>query len=148
MPFEYRTKRRVEFADTDTAGVVHFSNFFKYMEMAEHEFFRCLGLSVHAAVDGRTISWPRVRAECTYRAPVRFEEELDVHLVVREKRTKSVTYDFRFFNAHKTLVARGSVTAVCASLDPLTGQFAAIPIPEFIGEKIEAAPAQLLSSFT
>jgi YbgC/YbaW family acyl-CoA thioester hydrolase len=146
MPFEYRTKRRVEFADTDTAGVAHFSNFFKYMEMTEHEFFRWLGLSIHAAADRHTISWPRVRAECTYRAPVKFEEELDVHLIVREKRTRSITYDFRFFNQHRTLVARGSVTAVCTSLDPASGRFAAIPIPEFISEKIEAAPAQLLAA--
>ncbi len=145
MAFEYRTKRRVEFADTDLAGVVHFSNFFKYMEMTEHEFFRSLDLSVHATADGRTVSWPRVRAECTYRAPVRFEEELEIHLLVREKRTKSIRYEFRFLNQHQTLVARGSVTAVCVSLDPLTGQFSSISIPPCIDEKIEAAPAELLS---
>ena len=36
-------KRRVEFAETDMAGQVHFSNFFRYMEAAEHAFFRSLG---------------------------------------------------------------------------------------------------------
>jgi phenylacetate-CoA ligase len=62
MPSEYHTKRRVEFAETDMAGIVHFANFFRYMETTEHEFLRSLGLSVHATIDGRTISWPRIRA--------------------------------------------------------------------------------------
>ena len=47
MPYEFRCRQRVEFADTDMAGIVHFSNFFRYMERAEHEFLRSLGLSVH-----------------------------------------------------------------------------------------------------
>lgn len=146
MAFEYRTQRRVQFADTDMAGVVHFSNFFRYMEMAEHEFLRSLGLSVHGAIDGRTISWPRIRAECTYRAPAKFEEELDIHLVVREKRAKSLTYDFHIYGNHKKLVARGLITAVCTSIDPATGRFTSVPIPPSIDEKIEAAPAELLQS--
>jgi len=145
MPFEYRTKRRIEFADTDTAGVVHFSNFFKYMESAEHEFLRSLGLSVHTTIDGQTVSWPRVRAECNYRSPARFEEELEIHLIVREKRSKSIAYDFRFYNRHQTLVARGSMTAVCTAIDPSSGRFASIRIPPSIDEKIEAAPAEVFS---
>jgi acyl-CoA thioester hydrolase len=146
MAFEYRTKRRVQFADTDMAGVVHFSNFFKYMEMAEHEFLRSLGFSVHGTIDGQTVSWPRIRAECTYRAPAKFEEELEIHLVVRQKGAKSITYDFEFFNDHQKLLARGSITAVCTSLDPETGRFRSIPIPACIDEKIEAAPAELLQN--
>src|SRR5213078_989612 len=46
MPAVFRTTRRVEFADTDMAGIVHFANFFRYMESAEHEFLRSHGLSV------------------------------------------------------------------------------------------------------
>ncbi len=48
MSEAYRTTRRVEFRDTDAAGIVHFSAFFFYMESVEHEFLRQLGLSVHA----------------------------------------------------------------------------------------------------
>ena len=36
----FRTTRRVEFRDTDAAGIVHFSAFFFYMESVEHEFLR------------------------------------------------------------------------------------------------------------
>ena len=53
----FKTERRVEFRDTDAAGIVHFSVFFAYMEQAEHEFLRSLGLSVHGGVDadGNTV---------------------------------------------------------------------------------------------
>ena len=42
----FRTTRRVEFGDTDMAGIIHFANFFRYMEAAETDFLRSLGLSV------------------------------------------------------------------------------------------------------
>ena len=97
MSYEFHCRQRVEFADTDMAGIVHFSNFFRYMERAEHEFLRSLGLSVHAVNGDDLVSWPRVNAECKFRAPLSFEDELDVHLLVREKRSKSITYEFRFY---------------------------------------------------
>ena len=141
MASQYRTTRRVEFAETDMAGIVHFAQFFRYMEMTEHEFFRSLGLSVHGEIDGRTISWPRVRAECSYRSPATFEDELDIHLVVREKSSRTITYDFRFFCREK-LIALGPVTTVSATIDPLTGRISSVPIPQCIDAKIEAAPGE------
>src|ERR1041384_3171988 len=96
MAFEFKLTRRVEFAHTDMAGIVHFSNFFRYMENTEHAFFRLLGLSVHTSVEGAAFGWPRVKASCDYRQPLRFEEEFEVHLRVREKKPKSLSYEFVF----------------------------------------------------
>ena len=139
MAYEFRHRRRVEFAETDMAGIVHFSNFFRYMEMAEHEFLRSLGLSVHAENDGRMVAWPRVHAQCTYEAPLTFEDELDVHLVVRRKQRKSIIYDFSFYKAgEEKPLARGSLTVVCVALDP-AGGMSAIPIPDAFDRQIEAA---------
>ena len=74
-----------------------------------------------------------------------FEDELDVHLLVREKRAKSVTYEFRFFKqGDETLVAVGSITVVSVSIDRATGRMASIPIPASIDRLIEVAPAELL----
>ena len=145
MPYEFHCRQRVEFADTDMAGIVHFSNFFRYMERAEHEFLRSLGLSVHAVNGADLVSWPRVNAECKFCAPLSFEDELDVHLLVREKRAKSITYEFRFCKqADKTLVAVGSLTVVSVSIDRATGRMASIPIPEAIDRLIEVAPVEVL----
>ena len=70
MAFEFKAVRRVEFSETDMAGIVHYSNFFRYMETAEHGFFRSLGHSVVMDKFEPPLGWPRVRAECEYR-PVR-----------------------------------------------------------------------------
>ena len=111
----FRTSRRVEFRDTDTAGIVHFSVFFVYMEQAEHELLRSAGLGVMSEIEGRHVSFPRVQAECNYRSPIRFEEMVDVEVVVRRLGSKSVTYGFRFVCDGRD-VADGSVTAVCCDM--------------------------------
>src|SRR5206468_2544686 len=94
MPYEYKLVRRVEFSETDMAGIGHFSNFFRYMEAAEHGFFRSLGMSIVVKVEP-PIGWPRVHAQCDFKHPLRFEDEVEIHLLVREKRSKSLSYAFR-----------------------------------------------------
>ena len=51
----FRTSRRIEFADTDMAGIVHFANFFRFMEAPQKKFLRWLGLSVSLRWEGRSI---------------------------------------------------------------------------------------------
>ncbi len=147
MPHEFKLTRRIEFAETDMAGIVHFANFFRMMEATEHAFFRSLGFSIHAHENGATTGWPRVSASCDYRAPLRFEEEVEIHLIVAEVRSRSIRYEFIFRKVADGLeVARGKIAAVCASVDKTTGKLAPVPIPEKIRSQITAAPADLLPS--
>src|SRR5579859_1920920 len=116
MAFEFKVKRRVEFSDTDMAGIMHYSNFFRFMETAEHAYFRSLGFSVVMSDREPPIGWPRVHAECDYKRPLRFEDEVEVHLLVREKRSKSISYLFRFRKVGDDAeVARGIVTVACVT---------------------------------
>src|SRR5919108_5423953 len=94
MPFN--TTRRIEFADTDMAGIVHFANFFRFMEAAEQEFLRSRGLSVSMVWEGEAIGFPRVGASCDYLRPARFEDVLDVAVILDSIGRKSVTYVFEF----------------------------------------------------
>jgi acyl-CoA thioester hydrolase len=135
---EYRTRRRIEFSDTDVGGIAHFSRFFVFMETAEHEFLRALGTSVHVDVDGQKIGWPRVSATCEYLSPARFEDVLDIHLKVLRKGAKSMTYGFEI-TRDGTPVARGQLTSVCCVLNDPAG-VRSIPIPSFLAERIEEAP--------
>src|SRR5260370_22713770 len=97
MPYEFKVTRRVEFSETDMAGIMHFSNFFRFMETAEGAFFRSLGYSVALSRNGLAVGLPRVHAECDYEAPLRFEDEVLVHLLVERKGSRSLSYQFHFY---------------------------------------------------
>lgn len=113
---KFNTKRRVEFRDTDTAGIVHFSNFFAYMEQTEHEFLRSIGQPLIGEIDGKRYSWPRVNAACNYRSAIKFEEMIDIELTVTKLGTKSITYSFQM-SRDGTAVADGTITAVCCEIE-------------------------------
>jgi len=112
MKEPFHTTRRVEFADTDMAGIVHFANFFRFMESAEVEFLRSLGLTVSMIWEGERIGLPRVSASCDFLSPVTFQDLLDVAVRVQSVGKKSITYSFEFTKEGKP-VARGRVTCVC-----------------------------------
>jgi acyl-CoA thioester hydrolase len=146
MAYQFKVVRRVEFSETDMAGIVHYSNFFRYMEAAEHEFFRSLGFSVVTRQVDPPVGWPRVHAECHYQQPLHFEDEVEIQMLVAEKKSKSLKYLFRFrkLNASPPVeVARGSLTVVCVTHEP--GKMKAATIPKSIAEKIDVAPAELLT---
>jgi acyl-CoA thioester hydrolase len=146
MAFEFKAVRRVEFSETDLAGIVHYSNFFKYMETAERGFFRSLGHSVVMKKLAVPMGWPRVHAECEFRHPLRFEDEIEIHLLVQKKKSKALTYLFKFtkLNGPKRIeVARGSLTTVCV-IKRADGSFKAARMPGQLAAAIEVAPRRLL----
>lgn len=138
MTYEFKTTRRVEFAETDMAGIIHFTSFFRYMEEAEHAFFRSLGLSIMTQHKGKIIGWPRIATSCEYYQPIVFEDKVDMHLRVIRKGKSSFTYSFTFYNKG-TLVARGQSTSVCCTHED-GRSLRCIPIPSFISKKIKVAP--------
>jgi YbgC/YbaW family acyl-CoA thioester hydrolase len=143
VPHEFRVTRQVEFSETDAAGIVHFSNFFRYMEAAEHAFFRSLGESIHH--DGATVGWPRVHASCDYVYPLRFEDTVEIRLLVREVRARSIVYDVRFWklNGEPREVARGTLKVASVTRDS-DGRLRSVALPADLAAKIESAPQELL----
>lgn len=144
MASEFRLVRRVEFAETDLAGIMHFSNFFRFMEAAEHAFFRSIGLSIQMEIDGEIIGWPRVQVECSYKRPLRFEDEVEVLLKLHEQRERWLLYRFEFRRIESgapvsEIAAEGQMKVVCASLDRAAGSLKAIPIPEAIRRRLGPA---------
>lgn len=108
----YTYQRRVEFRDTDMAGIVHFSVFFTYMEEAEHEMLRHIGTGVISENDGQKISFPRVSAHCDYRRAIKYDEIIAVQVSVNKIGNKSITYGFNF-KRDDELVAEGIITTAC-----------------------------------
>src|SRR5947209_1962199 len=131
----FRTSRRIEFADTDMAGIVHFANFFRFMEAAEVEFLRSRGLSVVMIWEKQKLSFPRVAASCDYLRPVRFEDVVEITVGLQKLGGKSVTYAFEFFLGTE-LVARGQVSSVCCVVSD-GRDLKSVEIPASIRQRFE-----------
>ena len=131
----FRTTRRIEFGDTDMAGIVHFANFFRFMESAECEFLRTRGLSVKMDWEGVPIGFPRVSASCDYVSPARFEDVLDIAVTIERIGVKSVTYAFDFTRGG-VAIARGKVTSVCCRA--VQGKMEGIEIPAGYRARLQA----------
>ena len=129
----FKTSFRVSWVDTDAAQVVHYSNYFRFFEKAEEEFYRHLGFTFNDIV-GKGLWFPRVEAFCQYKKPAKFNDLLEIELTVEALKEKSVKYSFKVYNKESaTLLAEGHVIVVAA--DKQTGK--ATSIPEDILEKLK-----------
>ncbi|MBQ00246.1 MAG: 4-hydroxybenzoyl-CoA thioesterase [Acidobacteria bacterium] len=135
---EFRLTRRVQFYETDAAGIVHFSVFFRYLEEAEHAMWRAAGLSI--AAPGAPIGFPRVATSFDFLKPLRFEDEFDVWLRVTGKTPKTLSYSATV-EKDGTTVARGSLTIACVRKrpgEPMRGT----EIPADIADRFAVAPVK------
>ncbi len=130
---EFKTQRKIEFADTDLGGIVHFSRYFVFMETAEHQFLNALGTSVHTVVDGKTMGWPRVKVSCQYEGPARYGDTLDITVRVLRQGASSMTYEIKF-EIDGRRVARGESTSVYCELG---SNMRSVPIPDALAARIE-----------
>jgi YbgC/YbaW family acyl-CoA thioester hydrolase len=132
MPAEYRYLRRVQFHETDLAGIVHFSWYFKYMEEAEHALWRSVGMSI--APPNPEFGFPRVNATCDFKAPLKFEDEVEVHIAVETLGRRSIKYACTLRRG-SDIVAAGSMTSACVTHDP-DGRVRSADVPASVRERL------------
>ena len=135
MPNRYCLNRRVQFYETDAAGIVHFSWFYRYMEEAEHALWRAAGLSI--APHDAEVGFPRVSASFDFRRPLYFEDEFEVTIVVDEIGEKTIRYSATVTRG-TTNIATGSLTVACVRSAP--GEpMRATPIPRDIADRFRTS---------
>ena len=128
----HRYHRRVQFAETDMAGMVHFSWYFRYMEEAEHAMWRHAGLSIASHTDD--LRFPRIAASFEYRTPLRFEDEFEVVIRIYAIGSREIRYACSVIRADVP-VATGAMTVACIRARPGSPP-GAIDIPENIAKAL------------
>jgi YbgC/YbaW family acyl-CoA thioester hydrolase len=137
MSAELRLRRRVAFSETDAAGIVHFSNYFRYFEDAEHALWRQAGLTIHAA--DSPVGWPRVSASCEYHRPLKFEQEFDVHVSIAELTGRTIRYQGTIMRDGER-VATASWKIACVDKLP-DGRMQSANIPANVIERLAHRPS-------
>jgi acyl-CoA thioester hydrolase len=111
MLTEHQITFRVRYPETDGMGVVHHSRYFQYLEMGRVELLRASGFS-YAQLEMEGIFFAVVKAECRYRAPARFDDELT--LTTRIVRRTHVRIDHQYvLKRGETLIAEAATTIAC-----------------------------------
>jgi acyl-CoA thioester hydrolase len=129
---EHRTRLRVRYPETDRMGVVHHSHHLVWFEVGRTELMREMGMP-YASLEARSIYMPVVEAGARYRAPVRYDEEVDV--VTRVEEVTGVTVRFGYT---LVLAAGGKVAATGFTLHAATdGRGSARRLPAEVREKLE-----------
>jgi acyl-CoA thioester hydrolase len=141
MPPQFTYTRRVQFSDTDMAGIVHFANFYRFMEEAEHEMFRSLGIRiVEHQPDGTVVGWPRVRCSCSFEAPAYYDDLVEVDVTISRVGVKSLTMSF-VFRRGQTRLATGDLKTVFCRFKG-AGEFESIAIPATYTDRLVEAPRE------
>lgn len=131
----FTMRRRVELADTDMAGIVHFTTFFRYLETAEHELWRSLGLVIFAPGDKEHMGWPRVACSFEFKSPLRFGDDVEIRIGVESISRRAVTYLGEVVCGGK-VVASGKSTSVHCRVNAVSEQVESVDIPDDVRDKL------------
>jgi len=135
----FKQQRTVEFHETDAAGLVHFTNLFRWMEATELAFLHERDVPVLAVDAVKDTGWPRAAVSAEFLAPLRFGDKVETRLWVRKIGTSSIAYRFEIWRLNgrggPRLAATGEITAV--HLARVKGKLAPAPLPASIRKKLQ-----------
>lgn len=112
------THRRVEFAQTDAAGILHFSTYYLFMESAEAELFRLLGFDLLWQEEGQWHGFPRLDSQCAFHRPLYFGDPVRIELSIPELSASRIRLACKFFKENGRRCAEGHLLTGCASRLP------------------------------
>ena len=107
---EHRFALTVYFEDTDTAGIVYYANYLKFMERARSDMLRAAGIDQRAAKEDGTGVYAVAEANIRYLRPAKLGDDLVIVSTVQQVRAASVIIHQRVMRGGETL-ADGHITA-------------------------------------
>jgi YbgC/YbaW family acyl-CoA thioester hydrolase len=127
-------QHRVEFCDTDAAGLMHFSTYFRYMESAEAELFRTLNIPLlWNDKENNACGFPRIDVNCRFKRPLYFEDIVNIAIHIESIDANRLSFRFDFSKplaeGKSQTVARGSLITAFAKRTP-DGGLASSDLPE------------------
>jgi acyl-CoA thioester hydrolase len=136
------TEVRVRYAETDQMGIVYYANYLVWFELGRVELLRSLGLAYSQLEKEHECILPVVSAQCRYRAPARYDDEILIETRPAMMRGSVLKFAYRILRKtsvgeEPTLLAEGeTVHVVCDD------QLQRKPLPERYAEALRALMAK------
>ncbi len=111
------TRQRVRYAETDQMGIVYYANYLVWFEIGRVELLRALGLAYSQMEKDHKLILPVVEANCRYRAPARYDDEILIETRPALLRGSVLKFAYRILRAegenHKLLAEGETIHVVC-----------------------------------
>jgi len=91
------TTLRVRYAETDQMGVVYYANYFVWMELGRVEYCRSIGLRYRDMEEQDGVLLAVVDAQCRYRRPARYDDEVTVRTWVSSSTRRAVEFSYEMY---------------------------------------------------
>lgn len=121
----------VNWGDTDKAGIVYYPNFFKWFDIAGHQFFKSCELSPVKLESERGIIVPLLDAQCTFEKALLYDDVITIHTKVAEVNRKTLKLRHEVFR-DGIRVAHGH--EVRGWVQKMADRIKAVPIPDEVKE--------------
>jgi len=127
MSRRHRVEEHVRWSDVDASGIIRWSTYPRFVELAETELFRAAGFPYATLWDQLDIWLPRVQVHFDYRKPARLDELIAIEIWVGRIGRSSIRLEFAINKPDGQLAAEGYLVIV--SIDRKTGQSTEVPLP-------------------
>ncbi len=129
----FTVKDRVRWSECDPLGIIHYSAYLRFFEIAEHEMFRACGLPFETLRQKGGVWLPRKSLQMEFHSPAEMDEEVLIESWFSRVGTTALTFRFEVYRlsdrAHR---ASGTLTVVCVHKETM----AKYPLPEDVRRMI------------
>lgn len=98
---------RVRYSETDQMGIVYYSNYLVWFEMARTEYFRARGVEYRKIEEEDKLYIPVAEAYCRYKSPLKYDDEVTVTSKLTEMSGPRMSFEYEVSCGGK-LAATGS----------------------------------------
>jgi acyl-CoA thioesterase FadM len=130
----YSYPRNPTFAESDAAGVIHFSNIARYVEEAEHAFLAEAGCPVDL-LEADALHWPRVQFSAEFKGVMRPFQAIRVELEAEKVGGSSIAWGWVIRSEEGECLAQGQMKTVCCRKEG--DKLASAPLPESVRARLE-----------
>jgi acyl-CoA thioester hydrolase len=109
--FEFTTKIRVRYGETDQMGYVYYGNYAEFYEVARVEMMRSLGMT-YKSMEEQGVMMPVIELHCKYLKPALYDQEISIKVIIDELPRARMHFRYELTNEAGELINTGETLLV------------------------------------
>lgn len=113
--FEYSTKLRVRYGETDQMGYMYYGNYAEFYEVGRVEMLRSLGMT-YKGIEASGVMMPVLELKCKFLKPARYDEEIRIRVIMDKMPGVKIHFRYELYNEQEELINTGETLLVFVNM--------------------------------